>query len=128
VNDELWLPLVDEPIGDIVARIQREYPELAVLAASPRRQLVFRTFASVRVGLILGELLLEDEEAPKGSNPAAWIGTLLRRGEVRARLEEAVRAVGREVASDPSLASGPEWPDEAARRRFREFARQSLTG
>ena len=26
--DEIWLPLVDEPVGDIVARIQAEDPEI----------------------------------------------------------------------------------------------------
>ena len=32
--DELWIPLVDEPIGSIVARVQDEDPELVHHALS----------------------------------------------------------------------------------------------
>jgi len=62
--DELWIPLVDEPIGSIVARIQEEDPELDALVASPHRLLAFRTFAYIRVGLLLGELLVESDLDP----------------------------------------------------------------
>ena len=44
-EEEAPVPLLDELIGDVVARIQGEDPELAALVASPRRQLAFRTFA-----------------------------------------------------------------------------------
>ena len=56
--EDLWIPLVDEPIGSIVARIQEEDPELGGLVASPHRLLAFRTFAYIRVGILLGELLV----------------------------------------------------------------------
>ena len=59
--EEVWLPLVDEPVGDIVARIQAEDPEIERLIGSPHRVLAFRTFAYIRVGILLGELLFEQE-------------------------------------------------------------------
>ena len=59
--EEIWLPLVDEPVGDIVARIQAEDPEIDRLVGSPHRILAFRTFAYIRVGLLLGELLFEQD-------------------------------------------------------------------
>ncbi len=46
-NDELWIPLVDEPIGSIVQQIIDENPEIARLVESPRRILAFRTFAYI---------------------------------------------------------------------------------
>ena len=55
--EEVWLPLVDEPVGDIVARIQAEDPEIDRLVGSPHRVLAFRTFAYIRVGILLGRLL-----------------------------------------------------------------------
>ena len=53
-NEEVWLPLVDEPIGSIVAQIQADDPEIERLVGSPRRILAFRTFAYIRVGMKLG--------------------------------------------------------------------------
>src|SRR5207302_1665374 len=55
---EIWFPLVDEPIGGIVREIQEEHPEIAALVDSPRRLLAFRTFAYIRVGILLGRLLV----------------------------------------------------------------------
>ena len=46
--EELWMPVVDEPIGSLVAQIQEEDPELDALVSSPRRLLAFRTFAFIR--------------------------------------------------------------------------------
>jgi hypothetical protein len=43
--DDVWIPLVDEPIGSIVAQIHEEDSELDALVASPHRLLAFRTFA-----------------------------------------------------------------------------------
>ena len=57
-DDDIWLPLVDEPLGALVTELQAEDAELAALVASPRRQLAFRTFAYVRVGILLGSLLV----------------------------------------------------------------------
>ena len=62
-HDEIWLPLVDEPIGGIVAQIQADDPEIERLVGSPRRILAFRTFAYIRVGVKLGELLVETRSA-----------------------------------------------------------------
>ena len=49
--EEIWLPLVDEPIGSIVQKIQEEDPEIDRLVRSPHRILAFRTFAYIRVGI-----------------------------------------------------------------------------
>ena len=64
MSEELWIPLVDEPIGSIVAQIQAEHPEIAELVSSPHRLLAFRTFAYIRVGIVLGELLVEHDLDP----------------------------------------------------------------
>jgi hypothetical protein len=122
--EELWIPLVDEPIGSIVARIQEEDPELAGLVSSPQRLLAFRTFAYIRVGLLLGELLL-DLEPYDGSE--TWVERLLADPLHREAVAREVRAVAEEIAADPSYGDEePLGPDEEARRRFREFAKKQL--
>ena len=122
-DEEFWLPLVDEPIGELVAQIQEADAELATLASSPRRQLAFRTFAYVRVGVLLGTLLVDtDVDSVSGST---WVEQLLRDPKNRAAVEEEVRAVGREVAADPEFADDEQiGPDADARERFRKFARE----
>lgn len=119
--EPFWVPLVDEPIGDLVARVQKEDAEVAALVASPRRQLAFRTFAYVRVGVVLGELLVDTEVRAEG--PGAWVGEVLREPGAYARVVEEVRAVAREVAADPALAGDDATADPAARERFLRFAR-----
>ena len=123
MGDELLFPLVDEPIGALVDRIQSEEAAIAALAASPRRQLAFRTFAYVRVGILLGRIFVErDIEAPAGEG--TWVDQLLAEPEVLEAVRAEVRAVADEVARDPSLeGTEPVGPDEAARARFRAFAR-----
>ena len=76
-HDEIWLPLVDEPIGSIVAQIQADDPEIERLVGSPRRILAFRTFAYIRVGVKLGELLVENDVPPYDGTDT-WIELLLR--------------------------------------------------
>jgi hypothetical protein len=127
-SDELWIPLVDEPIGSIVAEIQEEDPGLDELVASPHRLLAFRTFAYIRVGLLLGELLVEqDLDADVASE--TWIERLLENPEHRAAVAREVRAVAEEIAADPSYADQePLGPDEETRRRFRAFAKRELDG
>jgi hypothetical protein len=121
-EDELWLPIVDEPIGEFVARLQADDPEISALVASPRRQLAFRTFAYVRAGILLGSLLVDHDVDNEGSR--TWIDELLSDPAHRTAVEEEIRAVAREVAADPKLADEqPLGPDEAARERFRAFAR-----
>jgi len=59
--EEIWLPLVDERIGRVVQKIQEDDPEIERLVGSPRRMLAFRTFAYIRVGVLLGRLLVESD-------------------------------------------------------------------
>jgi hypothetical protein len=124
--EELWIPLVDEPIGSIVAQLQEEDPELDALIASPHRLLAFRTFAYIRVGLLLGELLVEQDLDPYDGSET-WIERLLATPEHRAAVAREVRAVAEEIAADPSYAQDEHvGPDEETRRRFREFAKRQL--
>lgn len=120
-TEDAWIPLVDEPIGEIVADIQAEHPEIAALVDTPQRLLAFRTFAYIRVGVLLGELLVDNDMPPNGTD--TWVESLLARPEYRARVVDEVRSVAEEVARDIEGEAGP---DEAARRRFVEFARREL--
>ena len=122
--DEVWIPLVDEPIGTIVAQIQAEQAEIGELVDSPQRLLAFKTFAYIRVGLVLGELLVENDIEPYNGSET-WIEQLLGNPEHRARVVEEVRTVAEEVARDIPP-DAPVGPDEAARERFRDFARRRL--
>jgi hypothetical protein len=120
-DDDIWLPLVDEPIGAFVTRLQDEDAELAALVASPRRQLAFRTFAYIRVGVLLGSLLVDHDVELVGSR--TWVDQLLADPKHRAAVVEEVRQVAREVAADPELAEEEAvGPDDDARERFRRFA------
>jgi hypothetical protein len=124
--DEVWIPLVDEPIGSIVAKIQEEQPEIDRLVSTPERLLAFRTFAYIRVGLLLGQLLIDHDIDPYDGSET-WIDALLREPAHRAEVEREVRAVAEEIAADPAY--GDEdvvGPDESVRERFREFARRRL--
>jgi hypothetical protein len=121
--EDIWLPLVDEPIGALVAQLQEEDEELAALVASPRRQLAFRTFAYIRVGVLLGSLLVDHDVKPEGSR--TWVDQLLAEPQNRAAVVDEVKAVAREVAADPKLAEEEAvGPDEGARERFRRFVRE----
>jgi hypothetical protein len=125
--DELWIPLVDEPIGGIVQAIVDEHPDLARLVESPHRILAFRTFAYIRCGLLLGQLLF-DHDVPAYDGSESWVEALLRNPAYHARLVAEVRAVAEEIAADPKYADDePLGPDEAARERFRAFARNQLS-
>ncbi len=125
-SKDIWIPLVDEPIGAIVERIQRDDPELAALVESPRRVLAFRTFAYIRVGLVLGQLLFE-EDLPPYDGSETWVDLLLRNPKHASALQREVRAVANEIAADPTYADDePLGPDDETRARFREFARKQL--
>jgi hypothetical protein len=124
--DDLWIPLVDEPIGSIVQQIQDENPEIARLVESPHRILAFRTFAYIRTGLLLGQLLF-DNDVPEYDGSESWVDALLRDPEHHAALTREVRAVAEEIAADPKYADDePLGPDDDARERFLAFARERL--
>jgi hypothetical protein len=126
--EEVWLPLVDEPVGDIVTRLQAEDPEIDRLVGSPHRLLAFRTFAYIRVGILLGELLFEQDLTVEDADET-WVEALLRDPKHRDVLLREVRAVAEEIAADPKYADDePLGPDDAARARFRDFARKQLAG
>jgi hypothetical protein len=124
--DDIWVPLVDEPIGSIVEEIQRENPEIAKLVESPHRILAFRTFAYIRVGLLLGQLLF-DHDLPPYDGSETWVDALLKDPAHHDALTREVRAVAEEIAADPKYADDePLGPDDEARERFRQFAKQKL--
>jgi hypothetical protein len=124
--EEIWLPLVDEPIGSIVQKIQEDDPEIDRLVGSPHRILAFRTFAYIRVGLALGQMLF-DHDLPPYDGSETWVDALLRDPTHHDELAREVRAVAEEIAADPKYADeDPLGPDEDARERFRQFARRKL--
>jgi hypothetical protein len=128
MDEDVWLPLVDEPLGAIVGRIQAEDTQITSLIGSPRRQLAFKTFAYIRVGILLGRLLVERDLEPGSEGSGAWVEQLLEDPEVYAAVVREVRQVASEVARDPELAAEEAFgPDADARERFREFARRLET-
>jgi hypothetical protein len=124
--DDIWIPLVDEPIGSIVEQLQAEHPEIDALVSGPHRILAFRTFAYIRVGILLGQLLV-DQDVPDYDGTETWVEALLREDRHRDAVVRELRAVAEEVAADPRYADDESMgPDEDARTRFREFARRQL--
>jgi hypothetical protein len=122
--EELWIPLVDEPIGSIVEEIQDANPAIAELIVGPHKALAFRTFAYIRVGMLLGELLVDTDVA---LDDESWVETVLREPANHEAVVRVVRAVAEEIANDARYANEePVGPDDAARERFREFARKQL--
>ncbi|HEY2327903.1 MAG TPA: hypothetical protein VGH52_10500 [Gaiellaceae bacterium] len=119
-SDEIWIPLVDEPIGTIVKEIQDAHPEIDELVVGPRRTLAFRTFAYIRVGMLLGQLLVDQDVSDRD-----WVSQLLADPANQAAVVAEVIAVAREVAAGDD-ADEPVGPDDAARERFRDFARKQL--
>ena len=114
--------------GKSVQQIQHDDPGIDALVASPHRILAFRTFAYIRVGILLGELLFEQELAAEDADEN-WVEALLRDPRHHDALHREVRAVAEEIAADPKYADDePLGPDEDARDRFREFARKQLAG
>jgi hypothetical protein len=123
--DEIWIPLVDEPIGAIVEQLQAEHPEIAELVSGPRRTLAFRTFAYIRVGLLLGQLLV-DHDVPDYDGSETWIEALLHDERHRAAVANELRAVAEELAADPRYVEDAAPGADDARERFRAFAREHL--
>src|SRR5947208_5543874 len=115
--EEIWFPLVDEPIGSIVEQIQADDPAINKLVDTPRTILAFRTFAYIRVGILLGRLLVEND-VPEYDGSETWIETLLRDGRNEQAVVDELLAVAREVAADPRYVSDePIGPDEGTRDR-----------
>jgi hypothetical protein len=125
-QDDLWIPLVDEPIGSIVDQLQAENPDIDELVSGPHKILAFRTFAYIRVGLLLGQLLV-DNDVPEYDGTETWIEALLRDERHKQAVVDELRKVAEEVAADPRYAGDERiGPDDEARARFREFARKQL--
>jgi hypothetical protein len=125
-HDPIWIPLVDEPIGSIVEQLQAEHPEIDALVSGPHKILAFRTFAYIRIGLVLGQLLV-DNDVPEYDGTETWVETLLRDPQHKDAVVRELRAVAEEVAADPRYADDESiGPDDEARERFREFARKQL--
>ena len=120
--EEVWIPLVDEPIGTIVSQVQEEHPEIGRLVAGQQQQLAFKTFAYIRVGVLLGELLVDNDIDPYNGSKT-WIEELLANPAHKQRVVDEVQAVAEEVARDES-AEQSLGPDDAARERFRQFAKR----
>jgi len=124
--EDIWIPLVDEPIGSIVERLQRESADIDALVSTPHRVLAFRTFAYIRVGIVLGQLLF-DNDLPAYDGSEQWIDMLLQEPAYHDALAREVRAVAEEIANDPKYAEDERLgPDDDARERFKEFARRKL--
>ena len=122
-EDEVWIPLVDEPIGSIVAQVQEEHPEIGQLVSSPQQLLAFRTFAYIRVGILLGRLFVEhDVEEVEG---ATWAEQLANDPQHREAVVAEVLAVAREVA-EAGVPSDRIGPSDEERARFSEFAKRRL--
>jgi hypothetical protein len=119
--EELWIPLVDEPIGAIVERVQQEHPEIAALVDSPRKLLAFRTFAYIRVGILLGRLLVETDVAP---DDGSWVEQLA--SEHHDEVAREVVAVAEAIAADPAYADEQLGPNDEERQRFSDFAKKHL--
>jgi hypothetical protein len=121
-QDEVWIPLVDEPIGSIVAELETQDTEIAALVRGPRRTLAFKTFAYVHVGLLLGELLVDTDVESVGE--LSWAEQLLREPETHERVRTLLRSIAREIAADSSYDDDELVPDEDVRERFRAFAKK----
>jgi hypothetical protein len=118
-----WLNIAEEPIAAIVDEIEAADPELPALVDTPEKLLAFRTFASIRVGIVLGRLLMDNEvQAYDGSE--TWVQGLLRNPAHRDEITAEVRAVAQELSA--ARFDEPLGPDDATRERFREFARREL--
>ena len=120
--ESVWIPLVDEPIGRIVEEIETGRPEIARLVSSPQHLLAFRTFAYIRVGILLGRLLVDEDIGPYDGTEN-WVERLLADPRHRAAVEREVQAVAEEVAADPRYVEEEQEERDQARERFRTFAR-----
>lgn len=122
-NEELWIPLVDEPIGTVLEELQAQDPEIARLVAGPRRTLAFKTFSYVKVGLLLGELLVDSDVTT--DDDGSWVEKLLREPATRVRVRALMCEIAEELAADSSYDDSV--PGDDVRERFRAFAKNLRT-
>ena len=110
-----------------MTRIEQADPEVARLVRSPRLLLTFRTFAYIRVGILLGQMLVE-QDVPAQNDGETWVDALLRDRGNLAEVEREVRAVAAEVAGEASVDGddGPLAPDDDVRERFRAVAKRAF--
>ena len=122
-SDEAWIPLVEGPIGEIVDRVQDEHPEIGELVDSPSRLLAFRTFAYIRLGILLGRLLVERDL--EGED---WVQQLLEDPDCYDEIVREVLAVAEDTADEPGYErEASVGPSEEERERFQEFAKRRLS-
>jgi hypothetical protein len=86
--------------------------------------LAFRTFAYIRVGILLGRLLVENDVEP--DNGATWAEQLAHSPEHHEKVVREVVAVAEEVAADPAYSDEQLGPSDEERKRFSEFAKRRL--
>jgi transglutaminase-like putative cysteine protease len=121
--EEAWIPLVDGPIGEVVDRVQAEHPEISELIDTPSRLLAFRTFAFIRLGILLGRLLVERDV--EGED---WVQQLLEDPDCYDEVVREVLAVAEATAGEPgSEREASVGPSEEERARFQEFAKRRLS-
>jgi transglutaminase-like putative cysteine protease len=121
--EEAWIPLVDGPIGEVVDRVQEEHPEIRELIDSPSRLLAFRTFAFIRLGILLGRLLVERDV--EGED---WVQQLLEDPDCYDEVVREVLAVAEATANEPGYErEASVGPSDEERERFQEFAKRRLS-
>jgi hypothetical protein len=126
MNEDAWLTLVDGPIGAIIDRVQEEEQRIGELIDSSRRLLAFRTFAYIRVGMLLGRLLVERDFEPR-QGAENWAEQLIVDPACYDEVVREVLAVAEETAAEPEYAGeSPLGPDPEERARFLEFAKRRL--
>jgi hypothetical protein len=121
-QEEAWIPLVDGPIGAVVDRVQEEHPEIAGLIDSPSRLLAFRTFAFIRIGMLLGQLLVERDL--EGDD---WVERLLEDPECYELVVREVMAIAKDTADESGQPGEGVGPSDEERVRFSEFAKRRLS-
>jgi hypothetical protein len=121
--EEAWIPLVDGPISAIVDRVQAEHPEISEWVDTPSRLLAFRTFAFIRVGVLLGRLLVEHDV--EGDD---WVEQLLEDPNCYEEIVAEVLGVAEETADEPGVADESAiGPSDEERERFADFAKRRLS-